>query len=99
MRQILVRYKVKPEHAVENQRLLEAVFAELKAKAPPGTRYLVLKMPDESYVHFAMAEEGMPAFTGYESFKTYTADAKSRLAEGPVQVEATIIGNYRMLPE
>ena len=34
MKQTLVRYKIRPEEAQENVRLIERVFQELKAKAP-----------------------------------------------------------------
>ncbi|MEC8993475.1 MAG: hypothetical protein VX656_19710 [Candidatus Latescibacterota bacterium] len=36
MKRIMVTYKVKADQAQENQRLVEAVFAELAAKNPGG---------------------------------------------------------------
>ena len=36
MSTVVVRYRTKPEHADENQRLVEAVFAELAATTPAG---------------------------------------------------------------
>src|SRR5215831_3208210 len=44
MTQRLIRYRVKAEKAEENQRLVEGVFRELHAKAPPQARYLVLRL-------------------------------------------------------
>ncbi|MEC8930404.1 MAG: hypothetical protein VYB08_03240 [Candidatus Latescibacterota bacterium] len=38
MKRIMVTYKVKADQAQENQRLVEAVFAELAAKNPGGVR-------------------------------------------------------------
>ena len=45
MKRMLVRYKTKPESADENQRLIENVFAELRAKVPAGVHYAVLRLP------------------------------------------------------
>ena len=44
MKQTLVRYKIRPEEAQENVRLIERVFQELKAKAAEGVRYLCLRL-------------------------------------------------------
>jgi hypothetical protein len=57
MKQTLVRYKTKPERAQENAQLIAQVFAELKAKAPGGVRYLCLKLDDGTFVHFAACNE------------------------------------------
>lgn len=46
MGQVLVRYKVKPDQADENERLVKRVFAELKQLAPPGIRYGTLRLTD-----------------------------------------------------
>jgi hypothetical protein len=35
----VVRYRVKPDRADENQRLIEAVFAELAEREPEGFTY------------------------------------------------------------
>ena len=34
MKRTLVRYRTKPEHAQENERLIEKVFQELRARSP-----------------------------------------------------------------
>ena len=56
MKWTLVRYRAKPEQADENQRLSAAVFDELKDKAPAGLRYVVFRLPDDTFVHIAMSE-------------------------------------------
>lgn len=43
---IMVRYKVKPDRAQENQRLVEKVFAALKAAQPSGLSYGSFKLAD-----------------------------------------------------
>ena len=36
MRRVMVRYKVKPERAAENEELVRAVYEELQRTAPDG---------------------------------------------------------------
>jgi hypothetical protein len=40
MKRTVVRYKTKPESGQENERLIQNVFEELRAKSPDGVRYL-----------------------------------------------------------
>ena len=57
MRQLMVRYKVKPELAQENERLVRAVYDELEHSAPAGLRYATFKLEDGvSFVHLASIE-------------------------------------------
>lgn len=42
MKCTIVRYKTKPETAQENERLIQQVFQELRAKSPQAVRYLAL---------------------------------------------------------
>ena len=42
MKRTIVRYKTKPETAQENERLIQQVFQELRAKSPQAVRYLAL---------------------------------------------------------
>lgn len=97
MKRMLVRYKTKPEAADLNQRLIEAVFQELHAKAPDGVQYLALRLADGSFVHFVQGKTDIiPAL---DAFKPFGSGIKERCLEPPQQAEATIVGNYRMLPE
>jgi hypothetical protein len=97
MRRILVRYKSKPERADENERMIRAVFAELAAKSPEGTRYLVLRLGDGTFVHFVESEEGAAPLPALEAFKAFQSGIKERCAEPPQSSEATIVGNYGMI--
>jgi hypothetical protein len=97
MKRMLVRYKTKPEAADLNQRLIEAVFQELHAKAPDGVQYLALRLADGSFVHFVQGKTDIiPAL---DAFKQFGGGIKERCLEPPQQNEATVVGNYRMLPE
>jgi hypothetical protein len=99
MKRILVRYKAKPEEALANQRLIEKVFAELRARSPQGVRYLALRLADGTFLHFAMTEEGAPPIPGLEAFRAFQTGIKERCLDPPQSAEATIVGNYRMLEE
>jgi hypothetical protein len=97
MKRMVVRYTARPERAAENQRLIEAVFRELEAKAPENFRYLALRLGDGSFLHFVERDEAANPLGPIEAFRTFQSGIKERVLEPPVQSEATIIGNYRML--
>jgi hypothetical protein len=97
MKWTLVRYRAKPERADENQRLSAAVFDELIDKAPAGLRYAVFRLPDDTFVHIAMSDDGGPALTSFESFRAFQKDIRERCAEPPQPAAPVIVGNYGML--
>jgi hypothetical protein len=99
MRRTLIRYKTKPELADQNAELIAAVFAELKAAQPDGTRYLSLRLEDDTFIHFVetTADDGTSALPGLAAFKTFQNGIRERCAEPPLVKAATIVGNYRML--
>lgn len=99
MKRTLIRYKTKPERADENAHLVEEVFRELHAEAPGGTRYMVLRLEDGTFVHFVETEEGTAAIPGLPAFKAFQSGIKDRCIEPPQSSEATIVGNYRTLDE
>ena len=98
MRRTQIRYKTVPDRAEENQRLIEAVFAELRAKSPEGIRYLVLRLDDGTFLHLvAVAGDDANPITGLETFKSFQKGVKERWIEPPRVSEAAIVGNYGML--
>jgi hypothetical protein len=99
MRQVLIRYKTKPESAQENERLIKAVFAELEATSPPGVRYMVFKLDDGTFVHVSATEEGGTRLPSLEVFQAFQKDVEDRCVVMPLQREATLVGNYGMLAE
>ena len=99
MKWTLVRYRTKPDRADENQRLSAAVFEELKRKAPAGLRYATFRLPDDTFVHIAMHEEGSPPLSSFDSFKAFQKDIRERCAEGPLPMEPQLVGNYGMLTD
>jgi hypothetical protein len=97
MPQRLVRYRVKPEKIKENQHLIEEVFRELRAKSPNGVRYLVLKLNDGTFCH--LVEDGSKTIASLGAFAAFRRGGEERCLEEPQQLEATVVGNYRMLAD
>lgn len=96
MSQILVRYKVKPDHAEANVKAVQRVYAELKQKAPPGFRYGTLRLADGvTFVHISSLEgDGPNPLTEVAAFKEFQAGLEERCEEPPAPTEGTIVGSY-----
>jgi hypothetical protein len=101
MRRTLIRYKTKPEMADKNAELVAAVFAELRAAQPDGTRYLTLRLEDNTFIHFveSTAEDGSSPIPKLAAFQAFQSGIRERCAEPPLPNGVTIVGNYRMLDE
>ena len=101
MKRTLIRYKTKPEMTEKNSELIAAVFAELKAAQPEGTRYLSLRLEDDTFIHFVetTADDGASALPKLASFAAFQSGIRERCAEPPLVRGVTIVGNYRMLDE
>lgn len=91
----MVRYRVKPGREAENEKYIQAVFAELAEKAPPGLRYASFKQPDGvSFVHIAFVEAAENPLVALEAFKEFTKTIKDRCEEPPVSTDLQVVGNY-----
>jgi hypothetical protein len=101
MKQTLIRYKTKPELADKNAELIAGVFAELQAARPEGTRYLSLRLEDDTFIHFVetTAADGNSALPKLAAFQEFQSGIRERCSEPPVARGVTIVGNYRMLGE
>jgi len=99
MKQTLIRYKTKPELTDKNADLIAAVFKELKAAKPQGTRYLSLRLEDDTFIHFVetTADDGTSALPKLAAFQAFQSGIRERCVEPPVAGGVTIVGNYRML--
>ena len=93
----LVRYRARPEKADENQRLIEGVFRELHAKAPDNVRYLVLRLSDGTFCH--LVEDSGRTVPSLDAFAAFQRGGAERRLDEPQLLEATVVGNYRMLRE
>src|SRR4029077_2932334 len=101
MQRIVVRYKTKPEAADANAQLIAHVFADLKAKAPAGVRYLALRLEDDTFIHISLleAEHATSPIPQLEAFGAFQSGIKDRCLEPPQSSKATLIGCYRAFGE
>ena len=97
MSTVVVRYKPKPDRADENQRLVEAVFAELAAANPPGLRYVTLQLADGTFVHVAEVESDTNPLDDTAAFAEFAKGVGDRCepGDGPNPQPATVVGSYR----
>ena len=96
MRQVMVRYKVKPDRVEENEQLVRAVYDELAATRPAGLRYATFRLEDGvSFVHVASVEGEHNPLAEVEAFARFQADVRDRCDEPPVVTELHEVGSYR----
>src|SRR5687767_6370696 len=92
----VVQYRVKPEHAAENRRLVEDVFAELHERQPEGLAYASYVREDGvSFVHVVTNESGtqgtLPDLPAFQRFQEGIAD---RCEVQPERFAYTQVGAY-----
>jgi hypothetical protein len=100
MRQVMVRYKVKPERVEENEELVRAVYDELGRTEPAGLRYATFKLDDGvSFVHLAVteSEDGGSPLSKVQAFQEFQKNIEDRTDEGPVVTELDQIGSFRLV--
>lgn len=85
------------ETADANQRLVEAVFAELAENRPDNVTYLVLRLADDSFVHISFhghAPDETNPIASSDAFARF-ADSHGERREGEVdQQRANLVGAY-----
>jgi hypothetical protein len=99
MRQVMVRYKVKPERVEENQELVRAVYDEIHRTQPAGLRYATFKLDNGvSFVHLAVTEgeSGGSPLSKLKAFVEFQKNIENRTDEGPVVTELDQIGSFRL---
>ena len=98
MKAIVVRYQAKAERADENQRLIEAVFADLEARQPEGFTYKVFRLEDGvSFVHVVIEHDvdEPESLQDVPAFQAFVADIADRCDVPPIAMGATVVGGYR----
>ncbi len=98
MKRVMVRYKVKPDRAGENEELVHAVYEELRRTQPAGLRYATFQLDDGvSFVHLASieTEDGHNPLSEVKAFGEFQKDIGDRLDGAPVVSEPREIGSYR----
>jgi hypothetical protein len=102
MRRVIVRYKVKPEHADQNEQLVRAVYEELHRVKPESFRYATFRLDDGvSFVHIHSNEsdDGRNDLSELEAFKAFQRGIAERCEEGPVVTPMSEIGSFRFFPD
>lgn len=98
MTRVMVRYRVKPERAAENERLVRAVYEELHITRPEGMRYATFRLNDGvSFVHVHSNEstDGANALTELPAFREFQQGIEERCEEAPLVTEIHEIGSFR----
>jgi hypothetical protein len=96
MRQVMVRYKVKPERVGENEELVRAVYEELRRADPPGLRYATYRLDDGvSFLHLASIEDGGNPLSEIAAFARFQEGIRDRCDEPPAVVELHEVGSFR----
>ncbi len=91
----MIRYRTHPEHADENQRLIQAVFAELAEQRPAGVHYTAFRLDDGvSFVHLVSLDGDDNPLPSMPAFQQFQAGLGERVAEGPSPVGAAEVGSY-----
>ncbi len=98
MRQVIVQYRVKPDRAAENERLVRAVYDELHRTNPSGLRYATFQLEDGvSFVHVAEVDnETENPLARLEAFLAFQAEIQDRCEQPPAASRAREIGSFRM---
>jgi L-rhamnose mutarotase len=99
MTRVLVRYKVKPEHAAENERLVRAVYDELQRTEPKGFHYATFQLDDGvTFVHLASTEsrDRQTPLAKLEAFRRFQENIGDRCDEPPVVTQLREIGSYHL---
>jgi hypothetical protein len=98
MNAIVVRYQAKPDRADENQKLIEAVFADLQQRQPEGFTYKAFRLDDGvSFVHVVVEHdvEHRDSLQDVPAFQAFVADIADRCEVQPAATPATVVGAYR----
>jgi hypothetical protein len=95
----IVRYQAKPDRADENQKLIEAVFAELEERQLDGFTYKVFRLADGvSFIHVVIEHDDVAepdSLAAVAAFQAFVANIDERTEAPPVAMDATIVGGYR----
>ena len=97
MKHVMVRYKVKPELAAQNERMVRSVYEELQQSAPAGLRYATFVQEDGvSFVHVASFSDdiGDNPLGEVAAFRAFTEKIASRCDEPPLVIDLRQIGSY-----
>ena len=97
-KRLVTRYAMKSaEDADENQRRVEAVFAELADNKPDNVSYIVLRLADDSFVHVSFHGHGddeVNPIASTAAFAHFQDGHETRREGGVDQQTASLVGAY-----
>ncbi len=97
-KRLVTRYAMKSaEDADENQRRVEAVFAELADTKPDNVSYIVLRLADDSFVHLSFHDHGddeVNPIASTAAFAHFQDGHETRREGGVDQQTASLVGAY-----
>ena len=96
MKQLMIRYTVRPDRAEENVRLISSVFESLDRSAPAGLRYSSYRLDDGvTFVHIvSMADPANNPLRALEAFHAFTAGIADRCEIPPVTTALHEVGHF-----
>jgi hypothetical protein len=95
---VVVTYSIRPETKDEHIRLIEGVFAQLRAESPSNVNYQVLCRDDGvSFVHVSSAEteDGSNPIPDLAAFQEFQRNIADRLTGPPQGSDVTVVEEYR----
>ncbi|MBA2952572.1 hypothetical protein HZF07_02535 [Nocardioides sp. CGMCC 1.13656] len=93
MSRVVVRYRVRPDAAAENERLIREVFEELAERRPGGFSYESSVLSDGvTFVHVVEGDE--TALRELPAFQRFSSTVGGRCQDAPVQSTARIVGSF-----
>ena len=96
MRQVLIRYRLKPDQVARNEELVRAVYKELHRAAPSGFRYVTFKLEDGvTFMHISESEGDESPMAGLAAAQELQREIADRCEEQPVLTNLTEVGSYR----
>jgi hypothetical protein len=96
-RLVTTYHSASKEAADENQRRIEAVFAELAESRPDNVTYLVLRLADDSFLHVSFhghAPDEHNPIASTPAFKHFGDGHAERRSGSVNQQQAELVGAY-----
>jgi hypothetical protein len=97
-KRLVTRYAtVSAEAADENERRIQAVFAELVEKKPDDVSYIVLRLTDDSFLHVSFhdhRDDVENPISSTAAFRHFQDGHEYRRAGGVDQQTASLVGAY-----
>ncbi len=97
MNAVIVRYELKSDRLDEHLGLIGDVFDHLRATAPPGVHYGVLRSADgTAFTHVGIYDddEARAVAGGSDAFQAFVADIADRCEVPPHAVEQHVVEGF-----